>query len=314
MRVKAEPLDKQSQRSDRALILYYTKWVCRQAGPLRGVRSLVRSLLHWNATTRWLRFMESEPSLAQAPIEVRRVLADKIHRPFARFGLTTAQRVDMLINHYTALAALLQPAALLELVAGHRLKLVEIQGREAGEVYVMTLSREMESQHQGELTIMFIEQATNVILARIVTNLTVDNDGRRVFLLSGLQGPHPAYKAEIVKVTRHLNGLRPKRAVVEAACALARWAKAEKLIATSKRNHVSQTKAKWQRKIYADYDTFWEEFIPTVLPDGDYQMPLVMPRKNADEVPSKKKKEWQLRCVRLDAINQDIEKVMTNLA
>lgn len=289
-------------------ILTYACLVYRQTGRLtRALRFAVRSRLRLAATSKWLHFIESSSVLSQTSDRVRSVLADKIHRPFARCAFTVEQRVDFLIGHYQLAEKLFPPNALLSLVQDDRLMLAKIKGAAEDETYVLTLGRQMISQHQGELTFLMVDEKNNLPLAMLMINLASDEEGRRILILNGIQGPGSTYKGRIVRVTRDLNGLRPKRAVLEAAYAFARWMKAEKIVATAIVNHVSQAKLKWQKKIHADYDDFWREFLPAPLPNGDFDMPLELPRRTAEEVSGKKRKNWLLRQERLQTIASQTE-------
>lgn len=279
----------------------------------RTARFVVRSLIRKPTTLKWLRYIENQPSLADTPPEVRRVLGDKIHRAFARYGITTADRVELLIAHYEIMSSALPAHVLSSMVAGRRFPLLQMIGRHGEARYMITLSREMISEHQGEMTILFIEGSTNIPLARLVFNLLLDHEGKKVFTIAGLQGPDPEHKHKIVEATRELDGLRPKQIVLETACAIARWLNSTRIVATAKKNHVSQNKRKWQRKVKADYDTFWEEFNLRTLSNGDYEMPLIIPRRDISEVPSKKRKAWLARTARLENLATDVDKSLTLL-
>ncbi len=274
----------------------YAALVRRQTGSrLRGLRFWLRSALRKGPATKWLRFIESSPVLSLTPERVQGVLVDKIHRPFARCAFGPEERVDLLIRHYNVVSTLFAPETLSSLVSGERLLLARVEDPKTGTSYAFTLCREMLSQHQGELTFLMTDEETYVPLSRLVINFSTDEEGRRLFLVNGIQGPGAAYKNLIVRVTRNLSGLRPKRAIMEAAFALASWAKAERIVAIAKANHVSQTKKKWRKKIHADYDDFWREFGATPLPDGDFEMPLTPPRRNESDVAPKKRKAWLQR-------------------
>jgi len=292
----------------------YACLVRQQTGSLtRGLRFALRSCLRYPVTSTWLRFIESSPVLSRTSDRVRSVLVDKIHRPFARCAFGPAERTSFLINHYKIAQSLFSNDTLLSLVEGERLVLAKIQGAAENETYALTLSREMISQHQGELTFLMIDEAHNIPLAMLLVNLTFDENGKRVLVLNGIQGPGAEYKSRIVRVTRDLNGLRPKRAVLEAAYAFASWMKAERIIATAISNHVSQTKKKWQRKIHAVYDEYWSEFAPAPLPNGDFDMPLILPRRKAEDVSGKKRKNWLLRQDRLALITSQTAQTLGEL-
>ncbi len=292
----------------------YARLVYDQTGSLaRGFRFFIRSHLRRDVTVSWLRFIESSPVLSSAPARVKSVLCDKIHRPFARRAFGPRERADFLINHYKVVEQVFDKNALSSLVAGERALLATLRSGK-GELFRFTLGREMISQHQGELTFLMIDEAQGLSLARLMVNMALDEKGRRLLVLNGIQGPGPEYKDRIVRATRNLSGLRPKRAVLEAAYAFASWIGADGVRATAKTNHVSQSKAKWQRKIHADYDDFWREFDPRPLPDGDFEMPLAPPVRSLEDVPPKKRKLWLARQALLASLAEQTTQALKGLS
>lgn len=278
------------------LLSPYVGLVYRQTGSLtRAARFALRSLLRFQVTGAWIRFIESAPYLAQASERVRSVLVDKIHRPFSHCAYGPAERASLLKQHYQTAEALFSPDTLLGLVNGERMILARLEAPGKATSYVFTLCREMISQHQGELTFRMMDEAQTIPMAMLMVNLSRDAQGRKILILNGIQGPGAEYKSQIVRLTRDLCGLRPKRAVLEVAYAFAAWAGIEIIVATAIANHVSQAKLKWQRKIHADYDDFWREFGPGLLPNGDFAMPVPLPRRNVEEVAAKKRKLWLAR-------------------
>lgn len=286
--------------------------VWRDTGSLRrAAKFLLRAALNANATLRWLRFIATEPVLAGAPFHVHRVLTDKIHRPFARNALSIAGRVECLIAHYVALFTAFPDDVAARLIMGERITLGRLRG-DAG-VYIVTLSREMLSQHQGELTILLIEPVAKIALARLPLNLVASHNGPCAVMIAGLQGPPSAHKDKIIAATRDLDGLRPKRIVLEAAIGLALWLQAPGVIAIADKNHVSQCMKKWRRKIHADYDLFWQEFGAPQNEAGDFILPVPLPRQDISALPAKKRKPKERRYQRLDELLDSTRRVLTLL-
>lgn len=279
----------------------------------RAARFCGRTLLNWGPTIQWIHFIESRPYLRHAPDYVRRVLSDKIHRPFARCNLSIHERVTHLQTHYEVMERLFANDVLAPMVAGQKQTLATIEGSHENESYTITLCREMFSQHQGELTLLMIDPKLGIHLTRLILNFSQDDQGRAVLVLNGIQGPGPEYKNRIVRVTRNLDGLRPKRAIMEVACAIARACGATSILAVGKKNHVSQTKKKWQLRNRTDYDSFWQEFAPTPREDGDYDIPLTLPRRDPSEIVAKKRKAAISRYALLDKLAEDVAASVTAL-
>jgi uncharacterized protein VirK/YbjX len=279
----------------------------------RAVRFVARSVFRWEPTLRWIHFIEHHDYLKRAPDYVRRVLSDKIHRPYALCTLNVSDRVKALISHYEVMERLFPEPVILQMVSGQKQTLAEIEGQHDKETYAITLCREMFSQHQGELTLLMIDPKMGIHLTRLILNFSHDGAENICLILNGIQGPGPEYKNRIVRVTRNLDGLRPKRAIMEVACAIARAVGAHKIVAIGKKNHVSQTKKKWQLRNRTDYDSFWQEFNAQSMADGNYAIPLELERRDPQEVPSKKRKAAVSRYALLDKLSANVEKSLREL-
>jgi uncharacterized protein VirK/YbjX len=140
-----------------------------------------------------------------------------------------------------------------------------------------------------------------------------EETGRPTLLITGIQGPGPDYKNNIVRTTRLLSGLRPKRALLEIASVLAQWSGADHFVATTKNNHVSQSKRKWQRKVVADYDNFWQELEPQTLASGDYLFPTPIPRRSEEDVAPKKRKNWRERYALIDGMAEQVRGALKDI-
>ena len=282
---------------------------------IRGAKFLGRSLVWWGDTTRWLAMLEALP-LAGIPPVVRKEMAEKIHRPYARLNLGTAGRTALLVGHYTILSEALPGPVLERLVSGVGLPLARLQGRRNPEdAYTIHITRHRRFHQQGELEVVFYDEALRCKMSTLCINLRIEPDGRRVLFISGLQGPSlPVGKPEIVHATRTLDGLRPKRATLEVAYALARWLKVDAIVAISKANHMSTGLGRRWRDIRAEYDEFWAEFEAELQPDGDFRMPLTLPQRDVSEVAAKRRKEWLARNARLEALAADAATALDALA
>ncbi|MFX4493669.1 DUF535 family protein, partial [Acinetobacter baumannii] len=92
---------------------------------------------------------------------------------------------------------------------------------------------------EGEITLALVARAPDVVLAAATLALGRAGDGSTLVSLGGLQGPpRPHGRDDVVAATRDLHGERPKRAVIAAAGALARWLGASSIVAASNANHV----------------------------------------------------------------------------
>lgn len=267
-----------------------------QGDAWRAMRFGYRTAAQWPALRAWCRAVWIEdPTLTSAPEFVRTLLVDKLHRPFARKGFSPAARRQVLERHYAVLGARFPSATVRALMSGYRFPLASLVGARTGQEYLITLSREVLSQHQGELSLLVLDPSLPSALTRVHLNLTVDARGRVALVITGMQSVRPEHKTRIVEATRDLHGLRPKQAALEAAFALAEALGADQVIATALCNHVSQNKRHWRRRIHTDYDGFWSEFAVARNAAGDFILSRAAKARSETDVPAGKRSQWRRR-------------------
>lgn len=231
---------------------------------------------------------------------------DLIGKPSLRYlrrWMTQAQKIQTLRHHYDILTHNFPAPALQQLQKG--ITLAQLTGR-SGRTYRLVLQSHITKE--GEFAIHFMDDTLNTMLASIRGTLDMEGSGARCFWIGSIQGPPPPYgREDVAAATRDLNALRPKQAVLQAVGYVCQWFGVNKLYAPHKDNHISHG---WRRnvlqrsKIYADYDEFWEEFSTGQASWGDFCMTLPFARRNAEDVPSKRRKEWSLRYARIDEIGK----------
>jgi uncharacterized protein VirK/YbjX len=59
------------------------------------------------------------------------------------------------------------------------------------------------------------------------------------------------------------------------------------------------------KKIHSDYDYFWLEIGGVISKDNNFQLPSSLPKRNLEEVQSKRKKDWLKHQEYLRQINND---------
>jgi uncharacterized protein VirK/YbjX len=240
----------------------------------------------------------------------------KVFRPYLRRHLRIPDKINVLSAHYRALGARM-PAAAAALSAGRTFPLAVLTGK-GGAAYRVLLRQE--TTKEGEVSFLLMEgdaEDADRALATLRGLIGADGDGRTVFWIGGMQGAKPPMgRDDIVRATRELNGLRPKHAVLQAACAFSRWMRLDGLIAPGRTDHISMRGwRRWsrKRKITAEYDEFWAEFSSSRQEDGDYCLPVTLPVRSEEDVKSKKRKEWRLRHERLQGIAAEAQAALEAL-
>ncbi len=249
----------------------------------------------------WLRYVQTD--LAALTDGLRFALCQKPFRPYLRRRFTASRRMEILREHYQLLTKHFKIDALKQLLEQPGMKLATLIGKSGA---TFSFYWGLSTTKEGEIDFFFWDDKLNAPLA-ILTGVFTELDGKRVFYIGGLRGIKPPLgKPEIVAATRELYALRPKHAVLQGTCAAARTIGAEILIAPTQANHITRNFGFASREILADYDAFWQEFTETRMADGDYAVPVQLPRRLPEEVKSKKRTEWTRRMAQLDALADQV--------
>ncbi|MGB6940781.1 MAG: DUF535 family protein [Bryobacteraceae bacterium] len=283
----------------RAVYIYIRK-IISLFGYRKGVSFILSMLLMPTTYARWFDFLET-----RLPIDVsetlRYTLGYKIARPYLRRWLTTPNKIDVLKYHYGLFSHTLSPIGLRSLQEG--ILYAQFTGTTGREYSLIVRA---ESNREGEISIHFMDVEIKAILSSIRGVFRPDDEGHPEFWIGGMQGPKPPIGSkEISRVTRDLNIMRPKQAVLHAVAAFAGCFGAQRLIAPRLKNHVSYRWWRYlfpTRLIYSEFDQFWNETVSGRDNNGDYVLNIPFPRREAKQVPSKHRKDWVARYERLNSI------------
>ena len=268
--------------------------------PWRACQFLLAALLHFPVWRRWRAVLEKE--LRDLPEAVRFALRPRPFRPYLRRRFGPAARVGIITRHYRQLLAR-RPQDYTEFLAYPGVTLARLPGK-SGKAYCVQMA--LNRSKEGEVDLFLWEEGTRAGLA-LLAGVLGEEHGQLVFYVGGLRGVKPPLgKPEIVAATRDLHGLRPKAAVLQATRCVAQALGAGRLVLPGLRNHVSQLPGFESRVIHADYDGFWLECGATPRVDGDYDLPVQMPRRDPAEVKSSKRAEWLRRQALLDDLARQI--------
>ncbi|MBV8060580.1 MAG: DUF535 family protein [Alphaproteobacteria bacterium] len=238
---------------------------------------------------------------------------DFIYKPTLRYlrrWFRQTDKIRIICYHYTLLNTFFTDAGLQTLKDG--LTLATLQGRNQ-QTYNITLHSH--PTKEGELAIHFMDATLNTMLATIRGSFDLDANGQKIFWIGSLQGPPPPFNREhVAAATRDLNALRPKHAVLQALASVCQTMGVHILFAPHKYDHISFGPGRYmlgRQKIHSDYDQFWQDFAATdVTAWGDFTLLLPFARRNPQDVPAKRRKEWTLRYARIEAILESTEAVI----
>ncbi len=193
-------------------------------------------------------------------------------------------------------------------------RLAEITGKSGAAYFIETRGAVTK---EGVIRILMIDGATGFNLAILAGILAPDGKGGLSFCIGMLRGPGQIVtdgKDMVVRVTKDLNGLRPKQAVLHAAAALAEWCGAKEIVAPATDSEIAIKNWFKGRKVLANHDPFWQEFAPARANDGLYHLPLPLPRRDEKDVQQKRRKDWRARYAHIDAFSAAVKSALDALA
>jgi len=239
----------------------------RRSGIKDTAMMLIGYALHPLQTRRWLQYINSVPALREMA-RTAPALRTRLHQPYLSPGLSCADRVGVLMEHYdvllhSPLADVARKAALQPLSLG------EFVGR-SGTVYQLALSAGDASRRDGDLVLRLHSRGLCIYTAAFVL---LRRDGIRHVKLGGLQGMLATDRSMGIKqITRDLYGCRPRELMIAIVREIGRAAECSKLILISNANKLPPTDKHVCRKS-SDYDAIWKEMHAARRSDGDFELP-----------------------------------------
>ncbi len=275
------------------------------------LRFLVQALCHPAATARLLRFFRDDAEhVFPRPVRVDALL--KLGRRHVRRGLTGLERADLLIAHHTALRRLMRPDMLADFLADRPIHLASMDGRDGLDTYAVWLVRAPFGYQEGDAMVS-LNARVGGQLTDLSFSLCGADHGSLCLRIGGVQGPPPPHGRTAIKAaTKALDGLRPKAAAVEVIYQLARDLGATCLLATAYSHHAFSGTRKGAGTYPGAY-AYWEEIGGVLQADGDYLLPPRPPHRLADEVPARRRREWDRRQQRIAALTADVARTVASL-
>lgn len=260
------------------------------------------ALLYRKDIASWVAFVDALPLTPED--KLRLVLRPS--RRFMRRGLGVRGRIALMRGHYNQFGKAVIPQGGLALGA--------LVGK-SGAAYGLHLASDISKDGLLRLTLRGAEGGGR--LASISGAL----DDAGSFWIGALQGgmpkgigeEHASDKRSVADATKDLNGLRPKHAVLQAAASVAGFFGARRLVAPSRKTQIAVKSWGKGGDILTEYDGFWEDYAARGR-DGDYVIPLPIARRKLEDVQPKRRKDWQLRYQRVDALAATIVSALEALS
>ena len=263
---------------------------------------LLRSLATPFSTARLLADLAKQPRLMQM-LRVQPGLPCRLHRPWLTVNMDRAHALASINWHYQAMSRHLPAALLNGYLANQGATLLTLTGKDEQQFTVRLCADAFHDKEREATLAICYHQHT--LLAEMTFTLCEFN-GKSTLFIGGLQGAKAHVPHDLIQgATKACHGLFPKRLLVEAAMTLGAAFPVEQIIAVSNATHIYRSwryRKKKEGKLLADYDSFWRSIGGQPQDDGNFALPLTMPRKPMEEIASKKRSEYRRRYELLDSL------------
>ena len=248
-------------------------------------------------TRRWRTFLSNNPELGALARHYPRII-HKIYRPYLSRHLSCAQRVDVLIGHYSHIFTLGLGELICQAALGP-IPVAEFAGK-SGTLFQLQLASMNIGHREGELTLQLMYEGVCVYAASFAL---IRLHGEPCIKLGSLQGLRSGDGAQVIRqTTRELHGCRPKNLMVSVLRNIGVHFGCAMILLVSNKNRVT-INGRRSRRISSNYDETWEEMRAIRRPDGNFELPCVDGmQKDPDTVPSHKRAEVRRRNTLVEAV------------
>lgn len=268
---------------------------------------MLRSLATPLSTARLMSELAKHPYLMQM-LQVQPGLPCRLHRPWLTVNMDRQRALASLSWHYQMMCRQLPAPLTHGYLSKQGVALLTLTGKDEQQ-FTVRLCADAFMDKEGEATLVFCD-SQNTALAEMTFTLC-QFEGKSTLFIGGLQGAKAHVPHELIQgATKACRGLFPKRLLVEAAMTLGASFPVEQIVAVSNDTHIYRSwryRKKKEGKLLADYDSFWISIGGEKQDNGNFMLPLVMPRKPMEEIASKKRAEYRRRYTLLDSLIQQVK-------
>ena len=269
----------------------------------RAVIFMMRGVLHWHTLRTLYRYFAGNEILralyAHNPFPV-----EQATRAFFYAGSTLASRIALIRAHYDTMMDLLpaQDAVRLSLDGEYEIW----RAADTDMVWRSYLHFDPGQRKEGLLSVMM--DVDNVHLYQMIFWFDRRNE-ERVLIIGAMQGPNTEDAQDFVReMTKRAHRFRTKNLILYMVQAVARALGMKRIFAVSNAGYYANNHVRVNRKLKTDFGAFWEEAGGRETEDKRfYELPLVLPRKTMEEVPTRKRAVYRRRFAFLDAVDAEIE-------
>ncbi|MCV2356077.1 VirK/YbjX family protein [Paucibacter sp. B2R-40] len=249
-----------------------------------------RAFANRPATSAWLQLLNAHSPFSEL-VKHKPSLVLKIYRPYLSNTLNCSQRLALLQAHYHFIFSQ-GLAPLVVRAAQQAVLLAQVEGK-SGASYGIELSAIAPLEREGELVLRLVQGETLIYSAAF----SFFRESTQLALGIGcMQGPQGEDGLQHIRqATQDFHGLRPKCLMLRLLAHLGHGYGCRQLLLVGNANLAHRSAAR-KGKIFADYNSLWEEMGARQRTDGDYQLscePLSPPDLTA--IASKKRSEARKR-------------------
>ena len=263
-------------------------------------RFFLRSFFTLRSCTKWFDHLDADPYLRRC-VRFEPQLAEKLHRPYRRVGLSTQQRLNLLLEHFN-ISTQIGLTKIVAITYRESLEIAHFEDREKN-TFVLSLTRPGQFGKEGDVA-MHLSDGQNRLYSMCFS--LRETAGIRELDIGCVQGPDDEKSREMIRqLTRGMHGLRPRSLMLEAARDFAQATHCARLRLVGNHKHIYRS---WRKRkdISFNYDEFCADIDASVQDGGDWIIPLVGELRPISEVASKKRAETLRRRNLLETIHQEI--------
>ena len=269
----------------------------------RALVFMVRGLLHRKQLRELYEFFQ-ETEARRAVYERNPFPLEQATRAFFYAGSTMRTRIALIKEHYSFLEERLKLSAFVELALDHAHEIW--RSSETDVEWNAYLKFEPGQRKEGLLSVMMDVNGTH--LYQIVFWIE-QKEGQPALVIGAMQGPNTEDAQDFVReMTKRAHRFRTKNLILYMTQAVARALGIQRILAVSNAGYYANNHIRRDRKLKTDFGAFWEEAGGWKTEDERfYELPLTLPRKTMEEVPTRKRAVYRRRFALLDEIDREIE-------
>ena len=228
---------------------------------------------------------------------------EKPLRPYITVKSNPEERTNLVLSHYQFVSEHLtneQIKGIYQTDYGYELTKIIVGEDE----YRIVLDNDGRYQKEGEMTFKVLA-ADNTPFYAVSFVIHTNAQQERCLSIGGLQGPEstPENNAKIKKLTKSLNGLRPKDLMVKLVIMLANAWNVDRILAVNNSAHIYRAKRYGgNHRVRANYNTHWESQGATPFDKDFYEISKIDIRKEQEDISRPKRAMYRRRYEWMDEL------------